>query len=131
MRTTAAAQEPAAGASSIIGCRGGNAQPGMDSSPHDRSLSVPREAAVGSPACPRRGHPGLRRGFSPDNAPESAGKPGYSRNDVLRLQEICALTGDGLNLAGIGRVLRLQEETAGRLQAERARLRKLNRRDAR
>ena len=45
----------------------------------------------------------------------------YSRNDVLRLQEICALTGEGLNLAGIRRVLRLQEETR-QLQAEIARL---------
>ena len=54
----------------------------------------------------------------------------YSRNDVLRLQEICALTGDGLNLAGIRRVLQLQEETR-QLQAELARLKKLSHRDAR
>ena len=54
----------------------------------------------------------------------------YSRNNVLRLQEICALTGDGLNLAGIRRVLQLQEETRG-LQAEIARLEKLSRRGAR
>lgn len=45
----------------------------------------------------------------------------YSRNDVLRLQEICALTGEGLNMAGIRRVLQLQEETRT-LQAEIARL---------
>jgi MerR family transcriptional regulator, heat shock protein HspR len=46
----------------------------------------------------------------------------YSRNDVARLQEICVLAGDGLNLAGIRRVLALQAET-GRLQAEVDRLR--------
>jgi MerR family transcriptional regulator/heat shock protein HspR len=48
----------------------------------------------------------------------------YSRHDIDRLQQICALTADGLNLAGIRRVLLLQEETA-RLQAELARLRQL------
>jgi MerR family transcriptional regulator/heat shock protein HspR len=41
----------------------------------------------------------------------------YSRNDVARLQEICVLADDGLNLAGIRRVLALQAETS-RLQAE-------------
>ena len=46
----------------------------------------------------------------------------YSRRDIGRLQEICALTADGLNLAGIRRVLELQEETR-RLQAELAALR--------
>lgn len=69
--------------------------------------------------------------FSPEHAPESAGKPGYSRNDVLRLQEIWALTGDGLNLAGIGRVLRLQEETRRLAAGRDTRLKKLNGRDAR
>jgi MerR family transcriptional regulator/heat shock protein HspR len=49
----------------------------------------------------------------------------YSRNDVLRLQEICALTGEGLNVAGIRRVLELQEETR-QLQAEVARLKALH-----
>jgi hypothetical protein len=39
-----------------------------------------------------------------------------------RLQEIYALTADGLNLAGIRRVLQLQEETR-HLQAELDRLR--------
>jgi MerR family transcriptional regulator/heat shock protein HspR len=48
----------------------------------------------------------------------------YSRRDIGRLQEICALTADGLNLAGIRRVLQLQEETR-QLQAELARLREL------
>jgi|SRR5271166_6210929 len=46
----------------------------------------------------------------------------YSRRDIDRLQEICALSGQGLNVAGIRRVLQLQEETR-RLQAELARLR--------
>jgi MerR family transcriptional regulator/heat shock protein HspR len=46
----------------------------------------------------------------------------YSRNDISRLQEICALTADGLNLAGIRRILELQEETR-RLRAELAALR--------
>jgi DNA-binding transcriptional MerR regulator len=46
----------------------------------------------------------------------------YSRRDIDRLQEICVLTADGLNLAGIRRVLQLQEETR-QLQAELARLR--------
>jgi MerR family transcriptional regulator/heat shock protein HspR len=41
----------------------------------------------------------------------------YSRNDVDRLREICLLTGDGLNLAGIRRVLALEAETR-RLRAE-------------
>ena len=46
----------------------------------------------------------------------------YSRSDVDRLREICALTGDGLNLAGIRRVLALEAETR-RLRAEIDRLR--------
>jgi MerR family transcriptional regulator/heat shock protein HspR len=50
----------------------------------------------------------------------------YSRNDVLRLQQICALTGEGLNVAGIRRVLQLQEETR-QLQAQITRLKKLRR----
>ena len=48
----------------------------------------------------------------------------YSRRDICWLAEICALTADGLNLAGIRRVLALQEETR-QLQAELARLREL------
>ena len=51
-----------------------------------------------------------------------AGRARYSRRDIDRLQEICALTADGLNLVGIRRVLQLQEETR-QLQAELARLR--------
>jgi MerR family transcriptional regulator/heat shock protein HspR len=50
----------------------------------------------------------------------------YSRRDIDRLQEICVLTGEGLNMAGIRRVLQLQEETR-RLQAELARLRETTR----
>ena len=41
----------------------------------------------------------------------------YSRNDIDRLTEILTLTGAGLNLAGVRRVLELQEETR-RLRAE-------------
>jgi MerR family transcriptional regulator/heat shock protein HspR len=47
----------------------------------------------------------------------------YSQADIARLAEITTLTSDGLNLAGIRRVLELQAETR-RLQAEVARLRK-------
>jgi MerR family transcriptional regulator/heat shock protein HspR len=46
----------------------------------------------------------------------------YSQVDIDRLEQICALTADGLNLAGIRRVLQLLEE-ARQLQAELARLR--------
>jgi len=54
----------------------------------------------------------------------------YSQNDIARLQEITTLADDGLNLAGIRRVLELQAETQ-RLQAEVDRLRKLTTRAAR
>ena len=46
----------------------------------------------------------------------------YSRRDISRAEEICALTADGLNLAGIRRILELQEETR-QLRAELAALR--------
>jgi MerR family transcriptional regulator/heat shock protein HspR len=59
-----------------------------------------------------------------DPARTAGGSRRYSRRDVGRLQEICALTADGLNLAGIRRVLQLEEETR-QLQAELARLREL------
>jgi len=59
-----------------------------------------------------------------DPARSAGGTRRYSRRDIDRLQQICALTADGLNLAGIRRVLQLEEETR-RLQAELARLRKL------
>jgi MerR family transcriptional regulator/heat shock protein HspR len=57
-----------------------------------------------------------------DPARSAGGTRRYSRRDVTRLQEICSLPADGLNLAGIRRVLALQEETR-QLQAELARLR--------
>ena len=57
-----------------------------------------------------------------DPARTAGGTRRYSRNDVARLHEICVLAGDGLNLAGIRRVLALQEETR-RLRAEINRLR--------
>jgi MerR family transcriptional regulator, heat shock protein HspR len=60
-----------------------------------------------------------------DPARTAGGSRRYSRRDIGRLQEICALTADGLNLAGIRRVLQLQEETR-QLQAELARLRELS-----
>jgi MerR family transcriptional regulator/heat shock protein HspR len=59
-----------------------------------------------------------------DPARSAGGTRKYSRRDIDRLHEICELTADGLNLAGIRRVLRLQEETK-QLQAEVARLREL------
>ena len=59
-----------------------------------------------------------------DPARSTGGTRRYSRRDIGRLQEICALTADGLNLAGIRRVLEMQEETR-LLQAEVARLRLL------
>jgi MerR family transcriptional regulator/heat shock protein HspR len=55
-------------------------------------------------------------------ARSAGGTRRYSRRDIGRLQEICALTADGLNLAGIRRVLELQEETL-QLRAELAALR--------
>jgi MerR family transcriptional regulator/heat shock protein HspR len=45
----------------------------------------------------------------------------YSGQDVERLRQIAALTGSGINIAGIKRVLELQEEVR-RLQAEVERL---------
>jgi len=41
----------------------------------------------------------------------------YSRDDLDRISDITSLLGDGLNLAGIGQVLALREETR-RLAAE-------------
>jgi MerR family transcriptional regulator, heat shock protein HspR len=57
-----------------------------------------------------------------DPARSVGGTRRYSRHDIDRLEQICALTADGLNLAGIRRVLQMQEETR-QLQAEVARLR--------
>jgi MerR family transcriptional regulator, heat shock protein HspR len=59
-----------------------------------------------------------------DPARSAGGTRRYSRRDLDRLQEICALTADGLNLAGIRRVLALLEETR-RLEQELAALRTL------
>ena len=57
-----------------------------------------------------------------DPARSAGGTRRYSRHDIDRLAEICSLTADGLNLAGIRRVLQMQEETR-QLQAELATLR--------
>jgi MerR family transcriptional regulator, heat shock protein HspR len=46
-----------------------------------------------------------------DPARSAGGTRRYSRRDLDRLQEICTLTADGLNIAGIRRVLQLLEET--------------------
>ena len=59
-----------------------------------------------------------------DQARSAGGTRRYSRRDIDRPAEIGALTADGLNLAGIRRVLQLQEETR-QLQAELARLREM------
>jgi MerR family transcriptional regulator/heat shock protein HspR len=59
-----------------------------------------------------------------DPARSAGGTRRYSPRDIGRLQEIAALTADGLNLAGVRRVLELQQETR-RLQAEVDRLRAL------
>ena len=60
-----------------------------------------------------------------DPSRTAGGTRRYSQRDIARLQEICTLSTDGLNLAGIRRVLELQDETR-RLQAEVDRLRKLS-----
>jgi MerR family transcriptional regulator/heat shock protein HspR len=57
-----------------------------------------------------------------DPARSAGGTRRYSRRDLDRLAEITALSADGLNLAGIRRVLELQEQTR-HLQAELDRLR--------
>src|ERR1700748_2591854 len=57
-----------------------------------------------------------------DPARSAGGTRRSSRRDIARLQEICLLTADGLNVAAIRRVLELQAETS-RLQAELAALR--------
>lgn len=72
-------------------------------------------------------HPQTLRIYEREGLLQPLRSPGgtrrYSRNDVLRLQHICALTAEGLNVAGIRRVLQLQAETR-QLQAEITRLRK-------
>jgi MerR family transcriptional regulator/heat shock protein HspR len=63
-----------------------------------------------------------RRGLvSPDRTP--GGTRRYSEDDVDRLVRIRELLGDGLNLAGVGKVLEL-EGTVDQLQAENTRLRR-------
>ena len=52
-----------------------------------------------------------------DPARSPGGTRRYSTDDIGRLYQIMALTADGLNLAGVRRVLELQEQTR-RLQAE-------------
>ena len=73
-------------------------------------------------------HPQTLRIYEREGLLDPARSPGgtrrYSRRDIDRLEQICALTADGLNLAGIRRVLQLEEE-ARRLQEELAALRKL------
>ena len=63
-------------------------------------------------------------------ARSAGGTRRYSQHDITRLLEITALTSDGLNLAGIRRVLALQEETR-QLHAEIARLKATRRPAAR
>jgi DNA-binding transcriptional MerR regulator len=55
-------------------------------------------------------------------ARSSGGTRRYSTDDIDRLHQIIALTSDGMNLAGVRRVLELQEEVR-QLQAEIERLR--------
>ncbi len=73
-------------------------------------------------------HPQTLRIYEREGLLDPARSPGgtrrYSRRDIDRLAEICALTADGLNLAGIRRVLQLEEETR-QLQAELGRLQEL------
>ena len=51
-------------------------------------------------------------------ARSAGGTRRYSDHDLGRLRRIAELLGDGLNLAGVGRVLELEDEI-GRLRAER------------
>ena len=66
-------------------------------------------------------HPHTLRLYDQEGLLSPARSPGgarrYSTDDIDRLHQIMALTSDGLNLAGVRRVLELQEE-ARRLQAE-------------
>jgi MerR family transcriptional regulator, heat shock protein HspR len=66
-------------------------------------------------------HPQTLRIYEREGLLDPARSPGgtrrYSTDDIGRLHRIMALTSDGLNLAGVRRVLELQEETR-RLQAE-------------
>ena len=66
-------------------------------------------------------HPQTLRIYEREGLVDPSRSPGgtrrYSTDDIGRLNQIIALTADGLNLAGVRRVLELQEETR-RLQAE-------------
>jgi MerR family transcriptional regulator/heat shock protein HspR len=66
-------------------------------------------------------HPQTLRIYEREGLLDPARSPGgtrrYSTDDIGRLHQIMALTADGLNLAGIRRVLELQEQTR-QLQAE-------------
>ena len=66
-------------------------------------------------------HPQTLRIYEREGLLDPARSPGgsrrYSTDDIGRLHQIMALTSDGLNLAGVRRVLELLEETR-RLQAE-------------
>ncbi|UXW85422.1 MerR family transcriptional regulator [Microbacterium azadirachtae] len=58
----------------------------------------------------------------------------YSDDDVARLQRVARLRDEGMNIAGIGRVLALEDENAGlrgELEAERAESEALRQREAR
>ena len=57
------------------------------------------------------GPEGARRNPRPRRRPQRGRHPPLLPADINQLHEICALTADGLNLAGIRRVLQLQEET--------------------
>lgn len=71
-------------------------------------------------------HPQTLRIYEREGLVEPARSPGgtrrYSSDDIDRLHEIMTLTADGLNLAGVRRVLELQGETR-RLHSELAELR--------
>ena len=66
-------------------------------------------------------HPQTLRGYEASDlispTRTQGGTRRYSPNDVARVQRITALMACGLNLAGVKRVLELEEETA-RLRAE-------------
>jgi MerR family transcriptional regulator/heat shock protein HspR len=66
-------------------------------------------------------HPHTLRMYEQEGLLSPARSPGgarrYSTDDIDRLQQIMDLTSDGVNLAGVRRILELQEQTR-RLQAE-------------
>jgi MerR family transcriptional regulator, heat shock protein HspR len=76
-------------------------------------------------------HPQTLRLYEHEGLLNPARSPGgtrrYSTDDIDRLHQIMALTSDGLNLAGVRKVMELQEETR-RLQTELTRLKTAARR---